>query len=393
MVHDWLMRLGGAERVLIVLHKIFPSAPIYTLFYDEKFVSQYLPGAEIIPSFLQKVPGIKKIHPWLKLLMPSAMESLDLSPPKAIPASLEPSPSAGGFDVVISSSHEIAHGVLLKPGTGHISYYHSPSRLLWDRAHDYVEDFRKGGRSGLKLSLIKAGQHFLRLWDWQAGQRPDIVLANSKHVAGRIKKYYGREAKVVYPPVTSVWQYPARSFSRSPTDNYFLIVSQLYPHKNIDLAIKAFKGLPGLNLLVIGDGPEKKRLKKLIRDSRNIKLAGFVSDEKLPSYYGGCLAYLILNEEDFGISPIEAMSFGKPVLAFRAGGARETVLESITGEFFDKLEPAVLVEAVKSINQKIKSGYYGPMVIKKYSEKFGFERFKKEILDLVSYLGYNKKTV
>ncbi len=414
LVHDWLVHLGGAERVLIALHKIFPEAPIHTLFYDKKFASEHLPRAEIISSFLQKIPNIKKIHPWFKILMPSAVESLNFQ----------------NSGLVISSSHEFSHGILAKQNSRHICYYHSPSRILWDRTHEYAQDFKKRGRGGIKISLIKLGQHFLRLWDWPASQRPDIIVANSKHVAERIKKYYGREAKVIYPPVekplgyshfgnarprisylpllSSVppgpsllarlakrisplngsarevpqWLYPA---GFSP---YFLIVSQLYPHKNIDLAIEAFKKL-NLNLLIIGEGPEKRRLQKLIGDSASIKLLGFVSDEELPHYYQNCLAYFICNEEDFGISPIEAMSFGKPVLAYRKGGAAETVLENATGEFFDKLEPDEIAQALESISRKIKNDCYDSAAIRKHSEKFSFERFKKEVLDIVKDLEYN----
>ncbi|MEK7536956.1 MAG: glycosyltransferase [Patescibacteria group bacterium] len=372
LVHDWLTHLGGAERVLIALHKISPEAPIYTLFYDKKFASEYLPRAKIIPSFLQKIPNIKKLHPWFKVLMPLVVESFDLSE----------------FDLVISSNHEFSHGILVKQDSKHICYYHSPSRILWDRTHEYVRDFKERGRSGFKLSLIKLGQHLLRLSDWSAGQRPDIVIANSNHVAERIKKYYGREVRVIYPPVNTIANRQSL-IANFKFQNYFLIVSQLYPHKNIDLAVETFKNLPEFNLIIAGEGPEKKHLKKLVGESGNIKLVSFVPDEELSFYYQNCLAYLICNEEDFGISPIEAMSFGKPVLAYNAGGATETVLEGITGEFFYKLKQDELAEAIKSIDRKIRDGRYNKEAIGKYSKKFSFERFKKEILDILGDLKYN----
>ena len=390
LVHDWLVRLGGAERVLIAFHKIFPEAPIYTLFYDKEFVSQYLPKAKISASFLHKVPNIKKLHPWLKILMPFAIESIDLS----------------DFDLIISSSHEFSHGILSKQSAKHICFYHSPSRILWDRTYEYAKDFKERGKGAFKLSLIKLGQHFLRIWDHGASRRPDIVLANSKHVAQRIKKYYGREAQVIYPPVEITASESAHRMAPAQLSfkNYFLIVSQLYPHKNLDLAIEAFKRIPDLNLVIIGDGPEYKNLKIKIQQRfpashgnlrraksklRNVELLGFVSDEDLPVYYKGCLAYLICNEEDFGISPLEAMSFGKPVLAYKKGGVQESVLEGKTGEFFDKLEPGSLSEAAELINEKIKSGHFNEMAIKKHSEKFSFERFKKEVFDIIKSLGYN----
>ena len=150
--------------------------------------------------------------------------------------------------------------------------------------------------------------------------------------------------------------------------------------------------MPELNLLIAGDGPEKKRLKRLTGDSSNIKLMGFVPDEELPYYYQNCLAYLICNEEDFGISPVEAMSFGKPVLALRRGGAMETILENKTGEFFDELKLDVFTESIRAMNNKIKNNYYNPEVLKKHSERFSHERFKKELLDIIKSLGYNFKS-
>ena len=369
MVHDWLLRLGGAERVLIALHRIFPEAPIYTLFYDKKFTGRQLFGAKIVPSFLQKVPNIKKTYPWFKFLMPMAVESLDFS----------------GFDLVISSSHEAAHGIIVKPGTKHMAYYHSPSRLLWDRAHDYLEDFRKRKNDPVKLSLIRVGQHFLRLWDWSASRRPDIMVANSKHVAERINKYYGREARVVYPPVEiRVASGSAHRTTLTRRTGYFLIVSQLYPHKNIELAIKTFKNLPEFDLVVIGQGPEKRWLQKLIVESGNIKLLGFVPDEELPGYYENCLAYLICNEEDFGISPVEAMFFGKPVLALRKGGSIESVIEGETGEFFNEETVEDLASAARFIHGNAKAGRYDTKKMIKHAESFGFDRFKKEILEIVN---------
>ncbi|MEK7579763.1 MAG: glycosyltransferase [Patescibacteria group bacterium] len=373
LVHDWLTRLGGAERVVIAFHKIFPEAPIYTLFYDKKFVSQNLPEAKIVPSFLQKVPNIKKLHPWFKVIMPAAVESFDLS----------------SFDLVISSSHEVSHGVLTGQNTKHICFYHSPSRLLWDRGIEYIKDFKERGRSPFKISLIRLGQHFLRLWDRSASLRPDIILANSEHISQRIKKYYGREAKVVYPPVEINGKLALNS--ETSKKDYFLIVSQLYPHKNIDLAIEAFKKIPEINLAIIGEGPEYKNLKFKIENLKlkNVKLLGFVPDKELPVYYQGCLAYLICNEEDFGISPVEAMSYGKPVLAYKSGGAVETIKEGLTGEFFTSLTKEELAKALSLIQKNIESGKYSPELIKKHSEKFGFERFKNEILDIIRNLGYN----
>lgn len=370
LVHDWLINIGGAERVLISFHNIFPEAPIYTLFYNKNFVSKYLPKARIIPSFLQKIPKIQKLYPWFKILMPLAIESLNLK----------------NFDLVISSSHEFAHGVLLKQNTKHICYYYSPSRLLWDRTNEYAEEFKKRGKGMFKILLIKLGQHFLRLWDWSVSQRIDLLIADSKHVARRIKKFYNKKAIVIYPPVNINQDNIVFDESIKITGDYFLIVAQLYPHKNIDIAIEAFKKLTNFNLVIIGQGPEKKFLKSKISNFKNIKLLGFVPDERLPFYYKNSLAYILPNEEDFGITPIEAMLFGKPVLALKKGGALETVIEGVNGEFFEEATPESLVEGIRKIYSKVKSGYFSPVLIKKTAQRFSEERFKQEIMNLVSSL-------
>lgn len=370
LVHDWLLKLGGAERVLISLHKIFPEAPIFTLFFNKEFIKKYLPKANLIPSFLQRIPGIEKIYPWLKITMPSAVESFKLD----------------GYDYIISSSHEFAHGILTKPGTKHICYYHSPSRLLWDRAHNYIKDFQKKRTDHNKINLIRIGQHFLRLWDWSAAQRVDIPIANSGYVAKRIKKYYGKNAKIIYPPLTKFkskftqGQFFKPVFKPNP---YFLIVSRLYPYKNIDIAIEAFKKIKKLNLIIIGQGPEYKHLKSLASGFRNIKMLGFVKDRELEYYYKNCLSYIICNEEDFGLSPIEAMSFGKPVLALKKGGALESVVEGLTGEFFDKPNSEELAKGINIIYNKIKNNYYSPLVIKKYAERFNEIKFQEQIKSLI----------
>lgn len=391
LVHDWLLSVGGAEKVLKSFHKLFPEAPVYTLLYDKKFCDQFLPDARIIPSFLQKIPNIKKIYPWFKILMPLAIESFDFS----------------GFDLVISSTHEFSHGIITRPDTKQISYYHSPARLLWDRTHEYVNDFSGRGRGKFKLSLIRLGQHFLRLWDYQASKRADVAVANSLHVAGRIRKYYGREAKVIYPPISfpmgssglrnresSIFQPNQHDLGKIGTP-YFLIVGQLFLHKNIDLAVEAFSRLPQeYKLVVIGNGPEYKNLESRIKKLGigNVKLLGYVPEEELSYYYQNCLTYIICNEEDFGIAPVEAMLFGKPVLALKRGGATETVIEGITGEFFNQPTPDSLARAVKNIYQRAKNGYFSQAVIKKHAEKFSFDRFRNEILTIVTNMTKYSKT-
>jgi len=344
-VHDWLNNLGGAERVLIELHNIFPKAPVYALFCNKNFVREFLPETEIRTSSLQKVPFITKLYKYLFFLMPSAVESFDLS----------------DFDIVISSSAIFSKGLVLKPKTKHICYCYSPTRQLWDLHTSHN-----------KKMVSKIVQHLMRVWDRQAADRVDEFVAISKHVQSRIKKYYGKESKVIYPPVTL-------EGGKGSSGNYFLIVSRLFPHKNIDVAIDAFNKL-GYELVIIGDGPAKKDLKRIA--GKNIKILGFKTNEEVRNYYQNCKAFIMPQEEDFGLTPIEAMSFGKPVLALRKGGALETIIEGVTGEFFDDPIPEGLADGVRRLNENYKN--YSPLVIQKWAEKFSRDRFRKEMLKLIT---------
>lgn len=356
LVHDWLNDLGGAERVLIELHNIFPDAPIHVLFYDKKFVKKYLPEAKIIPSSLQKFPFIGKTYRFLLPLMPSAIESFDMS----------------RYDFVISSSVIFSKGLVVKPRTKHICYCYSPTRFLWDRHTEYEHS------SG----PAKFAQHLLRLWDRQASDRADEFVAISKNVKDRIKKYYRRDAKIIYPPITLNGrdENPENRSPRFffPDSNYYLIVSRLFPYKNIDVAIDAFNKL-GYELVIVGSGPDMPRLKRMA--GKNIKLVGHKSDKEVAEYYKNCKAFIMPQEEDFGLTPLEAMGFGKPVLALRKGGALETVLEEMTGEFFDDPIPEALADGIRRLNENY--SHYSPLVIQKWAEKFSRKRFREEILDLI----------
>jgi len=363
LVHDWLNNLSGAERVLFELHKIFPDAPIYTLFADKKFTSRYLPNAEIRTSFLNRVPFVNKKHRYLAPIMPTAIESLDLS----------------DFDVVISSSAVFSKGLVLKPKTKHICYCYSPTRQIWDLS---------SADNDTKSNLYSLSQHLLRIWDRQASDRVDQFVAISNHVRDRIKKYYRKDAVVIYPPVNIDSRLkhidyrinPKSKIQNLKSGDYYLIVSRLFPHKNIDVAIEAFQKL-NLPLVIVGTGPEYKNLKSQITNHKSIKLLGFVSDEKLPAYYQNCRAFIMPQEEDFGLTPVEAMFFGKPVLALKKGGAVETIIEGQTGEFFDDPIPEGLADGVRRLNENYSK--YKPEIIKSQAQKFSVENFKEEIFRLV----------
>lgn len=389
LVHDWLKNIGGAERVLIELHKTFPQAPIYTLFCDKKFIRKWLPDADIRVSFLQRIPFISEVYVLFSWLMPTAIESFDLSE----------------FDKVLSSSAIFSKGLILKPSTKHICYCYSPTRQIWDLAH---QPEIIGGSSWSKLIY----KHLLRLWDRASADRVDQFVAISKVVQSRIKKYYRKDSIVIYPPVTlsGGTLYPKRDVSQAPRlgawrgaesrddaepqergdyrsslgykvkpPNYYLIVSRLYKYKNIDIAIEAFNKL-NFPLVIMGDGPDKGRLKKLA--GKNIVFLGEQDDLVLADYYLACRAFIMPQEEDFGLTPIEAMSFGKPVVALRKGGALETVIEGRTGEFFDDPIPEALADAIRRLNDNYQN--YDSETIKHQTSIFSTGQFRKLITELVA---------
>jgi len=361
LVHDYLLGIGGAERVLKALHEIFPKAPIYAVVYDKKFVGEFLGNAIVRGSFLQKLPlFLRRRYKYFSFLIPSAVERLDLSE----------------FDVVISSCSAFCKGVITRPDTVHICYCHTPTRYLWDWTHSYSSTLRGQGIKGI---FVKIAIHLLRMWDQQASRRVDYFIANSRHVAARIKKYYGKEAKVIYPPV-EIGESAESNIEISVNPHYYLIVSQLRPYKQIDIAIEAFKKL-GFPLVIIGEGSDRKRLGELAGGAKNIRFLGHLDDDTLAEYYKNCKAFIYPGEEDFGIAMVEAMLLGKPVLAFGNGGAKEIIIEGATGEFFDDAHPVVLADGLRRLNENYEN--YSPFLIRKRAEKFSRERFGKDILEFV----------
>jgi len=359
IVHDFLTYFGGAERVLISLHNLYPKAPIYTLLYDENKMKRYFPDAKIRTSFLNKLPKfLRKRKKYLLPFMPTAAETFDLR----------------DFDIVISSSSSFAKGIITKPKTTHICYCHTPTRFLWDWHYNYLNENKI---KGIKKIIILPFLHYMRMWDKSAAERVDYFIANSKNTAQRIKKFYGRESKVVYPHC-DVEHFNNCEKPEDDAKKYFLIVSRLSSYKKIDLAIEAFNKLE-IPLLIIGEGEDRSRLRKMAE--KNIKFLGFVSDEKLKYYYQSCQAFIFPGEDDFGITPIEAMSFGKPVLAYRMGGLKETIIEGITGEFFDDLIPEILADGVRRIKNNYRN--YDCETIKQHSQKFSRKNFEDNIKNII----------
>jgi len=353
LVHDYLIRFGGAERVFLNLYKIFPKAEIFTILYDEKKMGKHFLDTKIHTSFIQNFPLSLKYHRFFAPLMPTAVESLDLR----------------DFDLIISSSSSFAKGLIIRPNAIHICYCHNPARFLWDYASQY---------DGRPTFLKKLFSHYLRIWDYSAASRVDYFLANSKTTAVRIKKFYNRDSKVIYPPVTIGTRTVPKALGTVLNQEYFLIVSQLTPYKRIDLAVDAFNKLE-LPLVIIGQGRDRKRLQKMAK--QNVKFLGWQSDETVKRYFQNCTAFIFSGEDDFGIAPVEAMLFGKPVLAYRKGGVTETVLEGITGEFFDDLATESLADGVRRIKMNIHN--YSPLVIRKTAERFSQEKFEKSIKEFI----------
>jgi glycosyltransferase involved in cell wall biosynthesis len=285
LVHDFLLRFGGAERVLKVFSEMYPDAPIYTLMYNEKTMGKHFPRERVITGSMQKwarLPG--RLYRFFFSSMPMAIEEFDFA----------------GYDVVLSSSTSYAHGVLTPQKTKHISYCHSPSRYLWDYTHQYIEDH---GYSGLSKFFIHRKMQYVREWDRLASDRPDYYLANSHNIQRRISKYYGRESDVIYPPVDV-----DRFTVSSESEDFFLIVSQLSPYKRVDLAVQLFNKL-GKRLIIIGAGPQERFLKEIA--APNVEILGSKSDAEVAEYMKYCRAVIFPGEDDFGIVPIEAMACGK----------------------------------------------------------------------------------
>ena len=353
LIHDFLTQYGGAEKVLESFHEIWPQAPIFTLFYNKKAMGDKFADCDIRVSPIQNLPWGAKKYRWYLPLMPSAIERFNLKE----------------FDLVVSDCSAYAKGVITQPHTCHISYIHSPTRYLWSDTHDYIDSL-KGGERILSKFAAPFLTH-LRMWDRLAAQKPNALIANSQFVAKRIKHYYQRESTVIHPPVET------DKFKISKEiDNYFLIVSRLRPYKRVDLAIQAFNNLK-MPLKIIGGG-DNKGLKKMA--GQNIEFLGFVSNKKRADYLSHCQAFIYPQEEDFGITAVEAMASGRPVIAYQAGGALETIIDNQTGKFFKEQTWESLAEAVI----KFKSEDFDSEKIRKHALKFSQQRFKKEILDFVN---------
>ena len=353
LVHDYLNQMGGAERVVLAFHELFPDAPLYTSIYDARRVDAAFQQIDIRTSFMQKLPFVKKHHQPFLPLYPFAMERLDLR----------------GYDLILSSSSAFGKGVITKPGTMHICYCHTPMRWCWNY-DEYVEREQLGKMARSVLPFLITG---LRVWDQTTAMRVDHFIANSPVVADRIQKYYRREAVVIPPPVE------ASRFLFDPaaqSEDYFLIVSRLLPYKRIDLAIQACNRLH-LPLVIIGSGRDEQRLKQMAAPT--IRFLGRLSDTEVIDYYAHCRALILPGEEDFGITPLEAQASGRPVIAYGAGGALASVVDGVTGTFFHEQTVESLAATLANFN----ATKFDPQTIRNHALEFDKPRFHRRILQFI----------
>ena len=363
VVHEWLTSHAGSEKVVEQILQLYPEADLFSLV---DFLSpeqrHFIGHRSVQTSFLQKLPLAKRMFRQYLPLMPLAVEQFDLS----------------AYDLVISSNHAVAKGVLVAPHQLHISYVHTPIRYAWDLQHQYLQ--QTGLDRGLKGALTRLILHYLRLWDTASANRVDCFVANSHFVAKRIWRAYRRRATVIYPPVDVTrfdWQHPR--------DSFYLTVSRFVPYKRVDLTVEAFNQL-GLPLVVIGDGPDRARLAAMA--GPNIRLLGKQPDAVVTDHMQRCQGFIFPAEEDFGITPVEAQAAGAPVIAFGRGGVAETVSHGVTGILFAEQTVDSLVQAVKSFDM----GMYelNRDTIRRQAEKFSIDRFRSQFSDCVeqTYTGF-----
>ena len=367
IVHHWFITRAGGERVFDSIAGLFPAADVFTLFFDQQKFAPALDKHKITTSFLDNIPGARKAHRHLLPFYPLAVEMLDLS----------------GYDLVITSDSGPMKGVLTDPHSTHICYCHSPMRYLWDGYSSYLRSM-----SPLTRTIFGITSHYVRSWDYSAAQRVDHFLANSHYVATRIRKYYRRDSTVIHPPIDT-----SQSYLAGQHEDYYLAVGRLVPYKRTDILIDACNKL-GRKLMIVGDGPERKRLER--QSPKHVEFLGELSDRELRTLYAQCRALLFAADEDFGMVPLEAQSYGRPVIAFGKGGSLETVRGSytpigppqtneeiaITGVFFREQTVDSLVEAIASFESS--EEMFLPRQIQSHARRFDTSVFNERLQNFIS---------
>lgn len=362
IVHYWFVGYTGGEQVVNALAEMFPQADLFALVAKRECLPPSLRSRKLRTSFLQKIPGSRRWHRHFLPLQPFALEQLDLS----------------NYDLVISSESGPAKGIVTSSSTCHICYCHSPMRYIWDMYHPYRKGM--GGLVGVIFSLTA---HYVRLWDLATASRVDHFVANSEYVASRIRKHYRRDSSVIHPPVDV-----AAGYLSDRIDDYYLIVNRLIDYKRVDVAIEACKRL-GRRLRVVGDGDQYKRLRQIA--GPETEFVGHLSNRDLHEAYAHCRALIFPGEEDFGIIPVEAQSFGRPVIAYGRGGALETVIdlthdeplgpETSTGIFFAEQQPESLLEAMLTFESM--ESRFNPNLIRSSAQRFDVSQFKARMGEFI----------
>lgn len=361
IIHDWLNGMRGGEKCLEALLEIFPKTPVFTLIYDRRKMSQKINESPITTSWIQKLPFSQGKYRYYLPLFPWAVKSFNLS----------------GYQTVVSISHCVAKAALVPRKAVHICYCLTPMRYVWGFQEEY---FEKGPYRWLKYLGLRLILSFLRQWDQRTAQRVDHFIAISRHVAERIKKFYARDAIVIYPPVDVQRFYYQES---EPREDYFLIVSALVPYKRVDLAIEVFNET-GTPLKIIGAGTEYLKLRQ--KAKKNIQFMGWQSDEVLRAYYAQAQALIFPGEEDFGIVPLEAMACGTPVIAYGKGGVLETVVHGKTGLFFGQQDP----QSLRGVLEEFKRFPYNRASLRAQALRFRTELFQQQFGDFLKEKGYAK---
>jgi glycosyltransferase involved in cell wall biosynthesis len=359
LVHELLTQLGGGERILVEFSRMFPDAKIYTLIHDPAKIGNVIDPSRVITSPLQSMPLSRKLYKWYVPIMDWAIEQLKLP---------------NDIDLVLSDSSAFAKGVLAPKGVPHLCYLHTPTRYLWSVQDSYVRD---QPIPALIRPFVKPGLRRLKRWDYIAAQRPHAYIANSDNVATQLQRYYDRTAEtVIFPFVdSSLFQLASK------VEDYFFILTRMEPYKRVDLVIDACIQA-GLKLKVAGSGTQLEELRSRYADSKGIEFLGRVSDEALPDLYAGAKAFIFPQEEDAGITPLEAMAAGTPVLAYGKGGALESVKGGITGEFFYEQTVAAIAQALTKYDWK----RYNRSTIRQHVAQFDVTEFRTKVRQIIDDL-------
>jgi glycosyltransferase involved in cell wall biosynthesis len=372
IIHDWLTGMRGGEKCLEIFCRLYPEADLFTLLHIPGSVSPVIENRKIHTSFLQSLPFVEKKYRHFLPLMPWAIERMDLT----------------GYDLILSSSHCVAKGVVPKKDALHISYCYTPMRYIWDQYEQYFNRTDSGILTSMAMRFIAP---YLRRWDVRSSKRVDEFIAISRHVQKRIKKYYQRESAMIYPPVDSEFYSP----DDEKKEDFFLIVSAFAPYKRLDLAVEAFTEL-GYPLVIIGEGQSASYLRSIA--GPNIQFKGWLSNEEIRSHYARCRGFVFCGEEDFGITPLEAQCMGKPVIGFAKGGLLETVIperqtwkaeteisekktSQPTGVFFYQQTPGALISAIRQFEQV--ESKFDPEAIRNHALQFGVNIFSDRIREFI----------